>query len=359
MHTVGCPRTCLGFTNFVFFIFGLIGFTVCIWCALNPKFFRDVNYTITKSSYVATIADFVTLKFFLTSMTTILIPISIMTMLTSCCGILGAGCKLKCALKSYMFLVSVLSGVACYLFFISGIYNIYTDNEKTKQYLLSSLNNVYGRENDLFTFLWNYIMMKHNCCGVVSYKDFENSNWRKANLDLLYPIECCVLANKTALIPASLNCSRTLETTIESYKDVGCMGALIESIIRNKPSLIFYIVLFGVIYGVLTLFAYCMLKGQPLLGSLGLGGIDDSQLPSIMPRKHSLMPIPPSGMNPSAPSCTSLENMMFADEPPQKVMRVVSAANPFQSYKFAPPHYPPMPPRSIPVKSYSTVRPQM
>lgn len=324
MHSVRLPRTCLGVTNFIFFMLGLVGGAICIWCAYNTKFFKDVNYTITKSPYVATIADFVNLNLLLIPMSSIFIPIAAMTMLTSCCGILGAGCKIKCAIKSYIFFVTIIYGGAFWIFFISGVYNIYTNNERTKVYLQSSLQDNYGKENDFFTFVWNYIMVEHECCGVVCYTDFANSNWRKTNIEKLYPVECCVLANKTALLPASPKCTQSLDTNIQSYKDVGCMLALRESIIRNKPSLIFYIVLLCLLYFIIILFAYCILRGEPLLAPKERS-ISDSI--SAQPQQH---------LNTGAPSITSLENMMFVEEPPKKVMRVVSAVNPFQTYKFTP-----------------------
>lgn len=344
MHTVGLPRTCLGCTNFVFFVFGLVCSTISIWCAFNTDFFRDVNYTITKSSYVSTIANFMNLKFIVTPMSTILIPIALLAVITSCCGILGAGCKVKCAIKTYIFLVTIISGVAFWVFFISGVHNIYSNNARTKMYLQTSLKNYYGKENDFFTFIWNHVMMKHECCGVVSYTDFAHSNWRKINADKFYPVQCCVLANKTALLPVSPDCTLSLDENIQSNKDFGCMLALRESIIRNKTSLIFYIVVLALFYSIIILFAYCIIRGEPLLSAMSSG------LSEFLPSK------PQQNLSPVAPSRTSLENMMFVEEPPKKVVRVVSAVNPFQSYKYTPNAYQPgkvysqtMPQRHVPL----------
>lgn len=321
MHSISLPRTCLGCTNFVFFTFGLLGGFVCIWCAINTEFFKAVNFTVTKSPHVSSIADLVNLRVFSTPLTAFLIPIVAITTLTSCCGIFGAGCKWKCALKSYIFLVSVISSIAFWVFFISGVYNIYTNNEKTKGYLQNSIKQFYGRENDLISSVWNYVMVNYECCGVIGYWDFAESNWRKANPKLLYPVQCCVLSNVTALIPVSENCTKTLDRSTKFHIEVSCMHTLRESIIKNKGMLIFYIVLIAIAYAFLAFFTFCLIRGEPLVGRV-------TDTFNYMPSAPELKTI--------TPSRTSLENMMFVNEPPQKVVRVVSAANPFQSYKFTP-----------------------
>lgn len=325
MHTVGLPRTCLGFTNMLFFVLAFIGFVICVWCAVNTEFFREVNYTVTKSASVGTIAKFMALKVWLIPITSILIPVSVVAMMTSCCGILGAGCKIKCAIKSYIFLVTVISSVAFWLFFISGIYNIYTNNEKTRKYLQSSIQNYYGLEEDIFTHLWNYTMVEYECCGAISYRDFATSKWQKANPDKIFPVQCCILTNKTSLIPISDNCTRN-EMEEQSYKEMGCVYALRTSFINNKGSIIFYIILITMAYAILILFSYCIMRGEPLLGVMAEG------ISNYFPPK------PKDDVN-VVPSNSSLENMRFLDEPPQRLVKVVSAINPFQSYKVAPSNY--------------------
>lgn len=323
MHTVGLPRTCLGFTNMLFFIFGVVGCIVCVWCVVNTDFFREVNYTVTKSSLVSVIANFVNLKLYLTPMTTILIPIAVLTIFTSCCGILGAGCKIKCAIKSYIFLVTVVSSTAFWLFFVSGIYNIYTNNENTLRYMRSTISSSYGKENDLITYLWDYIMVNYECCGAVDYKDFVDTNWHKANSDMLYPIQCCKLVNKTSLVPLSKDCTKTHEPQAQANSNTSCFDTLRTGIIDNKGKIIFYIILVALIYAVLMLFAYCIIRGEPLIKAIA-GNLGD-----LLPKRqeHS---------NKEVPSNSSLDNMMFAEEPPHKVVKVVSAINPFLTYQFTP-----------------------
>lgn len=329
MHTVGLPRTCLGFTNLVFFMMGTVGFVVCIWCVVNTEFFRDVNYTITKSSLVDTTAKLVNMKLWLTPLTTILIPIALLAMLTSCCGVLGAGCRIKCALKSYIFLVSALSFTAFWLFFVTGIYNIYTDNESTRKSLQQSLKQYYGKENDLITFVWNHVMITHECCGVVSFVDFTDSQWKIDNPSKLYPVQCCKLANLTHLIPVSQGCTLSLDPEIQSYKERGCYYALQLAIKRNKGKIIFYIVFIAFLYSVLTLFAYCIVRGQPLLGAMA------GRFTDLLPAKVR----DEANNNMVATSNVSLGNMMYVDDTPKRVVKLVSSSNPFQSYKYTPNAY--------------------
>ncbi|XP_026743347.1 tetraspanin-1-like [Trichoplusia ni] len=327
MHTIGLPRTCLGFTNILFFMFGFVGLIICVWCALNTEFFRDVNYTITKSSLVDVVAKFVNLNLWLTPLTTILIPIALLSMMTSCCGVLGAGCKVKCAVKTYIFLVSMLSLIAFWIFFISGVYNIYTKNESTKRSLQISIRQYYGKENDFITYIWDYIMVKHECCGAVNYKDFAKSPWLKTNPNKIYPVQCCKLANVSALIPVSKDCGTNLDPEILSNKDVGCFGALRIAIVNNKGKIIFYIILIAFLYSTLTLFAYCIIRGEPLLGAMA------GRFTELLPSKAR------DDGNKVIPSNVSLGNMVYVEEQPKKVVKVVSSANPFQSYKYTPSAY--------------------
>ncbi|XP_075980999.1 uncharacterized protein LOC142979748 [Anticarsia gemmatalis] len=335
MHSINLPRTCLGFTNILFFVLGTIGFVICLWCAVNTDFFRDVNYTVTKSSVVDTIAKFINMKLWVTPVTMILIPITVLAMMTSCCGVLGAGCKIKCAIKSYIFLSTGLSAIAFWLFFITGIYNIYTNNDRTRNSMQVSLHEYYGKENDLITFVWNYIMINHECCGVVTYRDFYGSPWHKAHPGKLYPVQCCVLSNVTTLKPLSKDCTVSLGPDTLWHKS-GCFLALQSAIIRNKGKIIFYIVLIGIMYFIVTLFAYCLIRGEPLLGSMA-GKFTDF--------------LPPKGRADAAksnnnnivvtPSNMSLGNVMYntTEHHPKRVVKVVSAANPFQSYSFTPNAY--------------------
>ncbi|XP_064073748.1 tetraspanin-1-like [Vanessa tameamea] len=326
MHTIGLPRTCLGFTNILFFLFGVVTCAVCVWCVINTDFFREVNYTVTKSSLVSTIANFVNLKLWFTPMTSILIPIAILTVLTSCCGILGAGCKMKCAIKSYIFLVTVLSSTAFWLFFISCMYNIYTNNEKTRVFMQSTIRTNYGKENDLITQTWNYIMINYECCGAVDYTDFIDSKWHQANLDLLYPVQCCKLINKASLVPMSPECPTAHSPDVQTNKNRSCFKALRDSIAANKGKIFFYIILLALSYTILVLFAYCIIRGEPLIGAVA------GNLSAFLPKR-------PEKLDPGITSNSSLDNMLFVADPPKKVVRVVSAVNPLQTYKFTPDAY--------------------
>lgn len=325
MHTVGLPRTCLGFTNVLFFLFGTVGFVICIWCMVNTEFFREVNYTVTRSSLVGVIADFVNLKLWLTPLTSVLAPLAVIAMMTSCCGILGAGCKMKCAVKSYIFLVTVLSLISCWMFFVSGIYNIYTKNEKTQNFMRSSIQKDYGKKDDLVTYLWDHVMVNYECCGAVNYHDFIDSNWQKVNRDKFYPIQCCEMTKvNNSLVSVSENCTSLADMSVRSYKDVGCFYALRKAIINHKGKLITYFILVAIFYLTVILFAYCLIRDAPLLGSMA------GQFTNLAPGKA------PKDEPKEVTSDSSLQNMMFVEEPPKRVVKVVSAMNPFQTYKFQP-----------------------
>lgn len=324
MHTVGLPRTCLGCTNVLFLILGSAGLIICVWCTVNTEFFRDVNYNITRSNAVNDIAHFVNLKIWLTPLKSIFIPIAVIAIMTSCCGILGAGCQFKCAAKSYIFLVTLLSIVFGWFFYVSLIYNIYTDSPKINQIMADTLRTNYGKEDDMFTYLWNFVMINFECCGVHDFKDFSYSNWHKDNMDKFYPIQCCILSNVTAMTPVFVNCTLTAQKIEPYIHTEGCLQAVRKAVIANKPKLILYFVLLTTAFALVVLFAYCIVRGQPLLGPMAINA-------PILPFRKIKIEQPKTHPQQSE---TSLENMIFADEAPKKIVKVVSASNPFQTFQY-------------------------
>lgn len=324
MHTVGLPRTCLGCTNVLFLILGSAALVICVWCAVNTDFFRDVNYNITRANAVYDIAHFVNLKLWLTPLKSIFIPIAVIAVMTSCCGILGAGCQVKCAAKSYIFLVTLLCIVFGWFFYVSIIYNIYTDSPKINSIMSDSLTNNYGKEDDMFTIMWNFIMVYFECCGVHDYKEFSYSYWQKQNLDKFYPVQCCILSNVSTLTPMFVNCTLTMQKVESFIHTEGCLHAVRKAVISNKTKLIMYFLLLTSAFGLIILFAYCIIRGQPLLGSMALNA-------PIMPFRKIKIEAPKAEPQQSE---TSLENMIFADEAPKRIVKVVSAANPFQTFQY-------------------------
>ncbi|CAK1552996.1 unnamed protein product [Leptosia nina] len=115
--------------------------------------------------------------------------------------------------------------------------------------------------------------------------------------------QCCVLENKTGLIPVSKDCTQSLD--VQAYAHLGCFDALRRSIKDNKPLIIFYIFLFLITYAILVFFAYCIIRGEPLLAAMG---------ESVMFQKQD------NGLTENMlPSHSSLDNMIFVEEPPKKV----------------------------------------
>lgn len=324
MYSTALPRTCLGFTNVLFFFVGFIGCGICVWCVVNTQYFKDVNSSVTKTSVVTSVANFVNLNLWLTPVASILIPVAVFTMLTSCCGIFSAACRAKCAVKSYICLVSLSTFTFFWLLFNMGIYNIYTEKPSTIRYLQNTIFTNYGKDNDLITTLWDYVMVNFKCCGAKSYQDFSSSNWKKRNIDIQFPVECCSRYNKTALVYEK--CPKGELSYQYSYK-VGCIYMLKKYIENHKGRYIFYAILIGIAYSLIMFFAYCIIRGEPLINAL------TDKMPKLLTRKKETNQTRPEG---AIHSESSLENMMFVQEPPRKVVKVVSAVNPFQTYKIAP-----------------------
>ncbi|XP_068620504.1 tetraspanin-1-like [Battus philenor] len=333
MHTTSLPRTCLSFMNITFFSIAMISCIVCVWCIVNTDMFREVNYTVTKSHLVPAVADIVNLKLWVTPLTSIIIIISGFTMFTSCCGIMGAGCKLKCAIQTYVFLVTIVSVVAFWLFFVSGIYNIYTNNPSTRRYLQSTVRNYYGKEKDLISAMWDYVMVNYECCGANNYEDFKDSEWQKKNPGLIIPVQCCVLKNRTIIEPLDPECTKINSNDLGNYKTHGCFEALRESIKTNKRTFMFYALVLSLSFFVIISFSFCLIRGEPLVDS-------NNWMPIKMtpPKSQSQLPVTKE-VKVALPRRSIGDNAMFTEEPPKKIVKVISALNPGQTYKFDPNMY--------------------
>lgn len=336
------PRTCLSFTNLSFFCVAFLCFLACVWCIFNAQMFREVNYSLTKSHYVPALADMVSLRLWSAPLTTVLILAAALTMLTSCCGIVGAGCKVKCAIRSYVFLVTVIACVAFWLFFVTGVYGIYSGNPSTRAYLSSTIRTHYGDDGDLVSFLWDHLMLHYECCGASGFSDFSESKWREKHPGDLFPVHCCTLMNKTTLTPFDPECTKTAIEGAGNHMNSGCFDVLRAEIRRNKRSFIFYATIVSLSYFLLVSFSYCLIRGEPLLNADSWMPIKmQPNPPPVQPQPPRLlqrqMTLPPAKeVKVTMPGRTFPENAVFAEEPPRKVVRVVSAINPGLSYKWAP-----------------------
>lgn len=194
-----------------------------------------------------------------------------------------------------------------------------------ERYLLGTISS-YGKENDLITNVWDYVMINYKCCGVYGFKDFENSHWQKTNPEIPYPVQCCKIENVTAQLPIYKECPVGNQSDLYTNKEIGCLYSLRMSITNNKGRLIFYMILLGVLYLLVMFFSYCLIRGEPLISSM------TRKMATYLPQKA------PSNINMRTAN-SSLENMMFVEEPPKKIVKVVSAVNPFLTYKVEPNMY--------------------
>ena len=82
--------------------------------------------------------------------------------------------------------------------------------DEAQNFLKSSIRDYKSsaKESDGATLMWNQLMARMECCGVNSYNDFETSSFWAANKgSRLVPEACCVLKDKTLMIPVDSNCA--------------------------------------------------------------------------------------------------------------------------------------------------------
>ncbi|CAH2042575.1 unnamed protein product, partial [Iphiclides podalirius] len=334
MHTTSLPRTCLSFTNILFFCVAFVCCLAGVWCVLNADMFREVNYGLTKSRYVPALTSLAGLRLWSAPLTSVVIAVAALTMFTSCCGVIGAGCKVKCAVRTYVFLVTVASAAAFWLFFVTGVYGVYSGDPHTRAYLGSTIRTHYGDGGDLLSVLWDHLMLRYECCGASGHADFAQSKWRETHPDELFPVQCCTLVNKTTLTPLDPDCTKNAVEGAGNHISRGCYDALRAEIRSNRGSFILYASLASVSYFLLVSFSFCLIRGEPLL--------DSSNWVPVKPQPNQPQPPPAKALREikvTVPRRPVADGAFFEDEPPMKIVRVVSAINPGLSYKLEPSVY--------------------
>jgi len=82
--------------------------------------------------------------------------------------------------------------------------------------------------------LWNQLMARLECCGVSSYKDFEQSpSWLANKGSRTVPEACCMLSDRTLLKPQDSNCPYS-PNDLNSYYMKGCYDSLLKYLEHNK-----------------------------------------------------------------------------------------------------------------------------
>ncbi|XP_037963654.2 tetraspanin-18 [Plutella xylostella] len=320
MHTICLPRSCLSICNLIICSGGLFVAVACVWCAFNTDLVKTVNYGVLKTP-VNVFADFINLKLGSFSITYLILPICLLASCTSCCGLLGSCCRLKCAIKSYMCLVTLLFAVTFHTFFLTVLYSIYYDDKEFQVSLQSSFKTHYGKQDDLGTYFWNHVMVAYECCGVVDYEDFIKTPWHRDNANASFPLQCCFLQNKSSLQPVYVECPYGEHSKIYSHRN-GCFQVLHDHFVSKSVLIAFMVLLYLLIYFCIIIFSYTLVKGRPLIRRSSANRI--ARL-----KKEALERVA------SSISTTSLQNMLFEDsEPPQKMVRLMSSMQPNLRYEY-------------------------
>ncbi|KAL4229132.1 Tetraspanin 1 [Mactra antiquata] len=147
------------------------------------------------------------------------------------CGCIGASCKIKCLLVTYavvlivIFIAEVVFVVL--LFTIKSTLDGWISNP-----LVDTLEQSYTGTNgtDAFTLTINFVMHRFECCGIKSYKEFQNATKWKSSVGktLEVPAICCTNGTICTTNPTKDN----------SYINTGCYDAVNEWLTDNSSILI-------------------------------------------------------------------------------------------------------------------------
>jgi len=218
-----CTKYLIGVMNFLLMLGSFILFCIGIWMLADESAFTRITSISSvainegQKEALALFADHVDMTMFGYS----LIIVGILVFIVSLVGFCGTLCGLRRLLIAYIVLILLLTLIQITGSALITAYKSETDN-RVKDVLRYTIREEYGVLEDktsAVTLIWDVIMTKQRCCGVESYKDFQNSHL----ITRIVPEACCKLHID----------ERTLSTTIDptcpyqptpsnSYMNQGC-----------------------------------------------------------------------------------------------------------------------------------------
>jgi len=245
---VGCINNCtkyiLGVVNFLLMLGSFAMFCIGIWMLADEAAFTKLaqisNSAINEEQKeaLALFADHVDMTIFGYA----LIIVGIIVFIVSLLGFCGTLCGLRRLLIAYIIVILLLT-----LIQIGGI--VLTTAGKSeaddtaKDILKYTIKEEYGTSMDktsTITLIWDVIMTKQHCCGVDSYKDFDDSKFRDLNYGIV-PQACCKLNTNNELSSGMADSTCSFQPTpSNSYMNQGCHEKIQQWWERN------YIMLTGI-----------------------------------------------------------------------------------------------------------------
>lgn len=154
-------------------------------------------------------------------------------------GLIGACCESECMLIMYaVFLGIIILAEAASI----GVFFIYKDKvvATLSESLKGTIKGYTGSEDALdggnqITAAWNKLQTEFQCCGAVSYRDYEEATvWRKDPPNQVVPVSCCQ--------PNNPKCS--IGQSSSSIYQQNCVDSLLAFLKKND--LIVGLVLAGI-----------------------------------------------------------------------------------------------------------------
>lgn len=234
MCILSSPRHFVCVVNVLFASIGLLCLLAGSICFLSQEPVYPARISNPGKDSLTFASSHCQMSVFTIPLAVIMVPVSLLVTIISCLGCLSTGRYDRCAMKAYCVILTVMLVLICWLIFVIGIYNIYSNNSEAKAFLQKVLKHFYNADNDIFTKTMNYIMVNYECCGIVDYKDFNGSQWMRLNhTSGMFPLECCKMRSTTFLEPLNVNCTSMDQSEQYSNKEFGCYEALRRSLVEN------------------------------------------------------------------------------------------------------------------------------
>lgn len=191
----------------------------------------------------------------------VLIAIGGIMFLMSFLGYCGAIRESRCLLSTYGVFMILLLVAEIVTVGLAAFYKETARNE-SKTFLQSTITKFYSssEHTDAVTLMWNQMMTTFHCCGVVDYRDFEQSPaWLTSKGNRTIPEACCRLKDIKNLIAEDEFCV-TNPTETNSFFKKGCYEAFTDWIITHREIIIGVLAGVGIVHLLIIFLAFCLCK---------------------------------------------------------------------------------------------------
>jgi len=267
-----CAKYFLCLFNFIFFVVGASVCCVGVWLIADQNHFLETTKLSASLFQLDETSKNVLQEFsepgVIQQCAYVLVALGTFIFIVSFLGYCGAIKESRVMLTAYALFLIIIFVLQVAAISLAAHYKTQADTH-TRTVLKNSIRDYYGNSNNrnAVTIGWDLVMSQMDCCGVNNSSDFQsarlfNQQNREEGINRVVPAACCRLEPGLPVgiyRPSDEHCE-IFPTSINSFKDKGCLNKF-TYVVRNNLNLVI-----GTIVGVAALqllgiiFAFCVCK---------------------------------------------------------------------------------------------------